>query len=122
MILPELHLGRDAPLGVALLLQLMLEDPRPISRIVAEAPRYAIVKDKFAVPEVRLDAVYAALRTTFPDAEADVQDGLRLGWPDRWVHVRPSGTEPVVRVIAEAPTRAAALELVEQARNMLSAI
>lgn len=122
VILPELHLGRDAPLGVALLLQLMLEDPRPISRIVAEAPRYAIVKDKFAVPEVRLDAVYAALRTTFPDAEADVQDGLRLGWADRWVHVRPSGTEPVVRVIAEAPTRAAALELVEQARNMLSAI
>ena len=120
VILPELHLGRDAPLGVALLLQQLLEDPRPVSRVVADAPRYAIIKDKLARPGAPLDTVYSALRSAFPEAEADTQDGLRLGWPDRWVHVRPSGTEPVVRVIAEAPTRAEAQKLVERGRELLA--
>jgi phosphomannomutase len=64
--------------------------------------------------------VYAALRGAFPDAEADTQDGLRLGWPDRWIHVRPSGTEPIVRVIAEAPTKEAAAQLVERGRQLLA--
>ncbi len=120
VILPELHLGRDAPLGVALLLQMLVEDPRTVSQIVAAAPRYAIIKDKLARPAAPLDTVYAALKAAFPDAEADTQDGLRLGWPDRWVHVRPSGTEPVVRVIAEAPTRAEAQQLVEEADGRCS--
>jgi phosphomannomutase len=48
-----------------------------------------------------------------------VQDGLRLAWPDRWIHVRPSGTEPVVRVIAEAPTEGAAQAMVEDGRRTL---
>lgn len=122
VILPELHLGRDAPLGVALLLQMLLEDPRTVSQIVAAAPRYAILKDKLDRPAAPLDAVYAALRAAFPDAEADTQDGLRLGWPDRWLHVRPSGTEPVVRVIAEAPTRGEAQQLVERGRALLATL
>jgi phosphomannomutase len=120
VILPELHLGRDATLGVALLLQLMLEDPRPISQMVAEAPRYAIIKDKLDRPDAPLDTVYDELRKAFPDAEADTQDGLRLAWSDRWVHVRPSGTEPIVRVIAEAPTRAEAERLVARGRELLA--
>ena len=120
VILPELHLGRDAPLGVALLLQMLLEDPRSVSAIVAASPRYAIIKDKLAKPDAPLDAVYAALTAAFPDAEVDTQDGLRLGWRDRWVHVRPSGTEPVVRVIAEAPTRADAQKLVDRGRELLA--
>jgi phosphomannomutase len=120
VILPELHLGRDAPLGVALVLQLMLEDPRSISQMVADSPRYAILKDKLDLPKAPLDAVYAALREAFPEAEADTQDGLRLGWPDRWVHVRPSGTEPIVRVIAEAPTRDEAAQLVQRGRQLLA--
>jgi phosphomannomutase len=122
VILPELHLGRDAPLGVALLLQLLLEDRRTVSQIVAGAPRYAIIKDKLARPAASLESVYAALAAAFPDAETDTQDGLRLGWPDRWVHVRPSGTEPVVRVIAEAPTREEAQKLVERGRGLLATL
>ncbi len=120
VILPELHLGRDAPLGVALLLQMMHEDGEPLSRVIGKFPRYAILKDKLDRPGKPLDAVYAALRTAFPDAEADTQDGLRLAWPDRWIHVRPSGTEPIVRVIAEAPTREAASQLVERGRQLLA--
>jgi phosphomannomutase len=122
VILPELHLGRDAPLGAALLLQLLVEEGRPLSAIVADHPRYVIVKDKLDRPPVPLDSVYEALRGAFPEASVDTQDGLRLSWPDRWVHVRPSGTEPIVRVIAEAPTRDEALALVEQSRAPLDAL
>ena len=73
-------------------------------------------------PEAPLDAVYLALRAAFPDAVADTQDGLRLDWPDRWVHLRPSGTEPIVRVIAEGPTEQDARTLIRQAREPLSAL
>ncbi len=122
VILPELHLGRDAPLGAALMLQLMHEEGRPLSQLKAERPQYVIVKDKLDRPDAPLDAVYEALRAAFADARADTQDGLRLDWSDRWVHLRPSGTEPIVRVIAEAPTDADARALIAQARGPLDAL
>ena len=122
VILPEVHLGRDAPIGAALVLQLLVEEGRPLSAVVASLPRYVIVKDKLPRPNASLDAVYAALQSAFPDAVADTQDGLRLAWPDRWVHVRPSGTEPIVRVIAEAPDEAGARELVRRSRVPLDAL
>ncbi|HYN80688.1 MAG TPA: phosphoglucosamine mutase [Gemmatimonadaceae bacterium] len=122
VILSELHLGRDAPLGAALILQLLHEESKSLSAIVAGYPRYSIVKDKLDRPAAPLDAVYKALRKVFADADADLQDGLRLAWSDRWVHVRPSGTEPIVRVIAEAPTEDAARELIRQSRAPLDAL
>ena len=122
VILPELHLGRDAPVGAALLLQLLLEEQRPLSEIVASAPKYVIVKDKLPRPEASLDKVYGALESAFAGATADRQDGLRLSWKDRWVHVRPSGTEPIVRVIAEAPDESGARELVRRSREPLDAL
>ena len=122
VILSALHLGRDAPVGAALILQLLHEENRALSQIVAELPRYVIVKDKLDRPKASLDAVYAALRSAFPGASADSQDGLRLSWADRWVHVRPSGTEPIVRVIAEAPTDAEASELIRRSRAPLDAL
>jgi len=122
VILPEVHLGRDAPIGAALLLQLLVEEGRPLSQVARSIPSYVIVKDKLARPNASLDAVYGALRSAFPDAGADAQDGLRLAWSDRWVHVRPSGTEPIVRVIAEAPDEAQARELVRRSREPLDAL
>ena len=83
---------------------------------MASYPRYIIVKDKLDRPKGSLDAVYQALTDNFPGAERDTQDGLRLSWPDRWVHVRPSGTEPIVRVIAEAPSAEDAQKLVRECR------
>jgi phosphomannomutase len=122
VILPDMHLGRDAPVGAALILQLLLDAGRPLSAIVADYPRYVIVKDKLDRPDASLASVYVALREAFADADADTQDGLRLSWPDRWVHVRPSGTEPIVRVIAEAPTAVLADELVARSRAPLEAL
>ena len=81
-----------------------------------------IVKDKLDRPNASLHTVYEALQEAFPDAAVDTQDGLRLSWADRWVHVRPSGTEPIVRVIAEGPDEASALELVRRSREPLEAL
>lgn len=122
VILSEVHLGRDAPIGAALILQLLVDEGKKLSEIVASYPRYSIVKDKLDRPSSPLDTVYEAMRESFPDAEADTQDGLRLTWADRWVHVRPSGTEPIVRVIAEAPTAAEASELIARCRQPLDAL
>jgi phosphomannomutase len=119
VILPAVHLGRDAPVGTALALLLLTDSGLTVSDIVNSSPRYAIVKTKVARPEGSLDAWYAALRRSLPGSSADVQDGLRLATADRWIHVRPSGTEPVVRIIAEAPSRALAEELIGRGRRAL---
>lgn len=118
VILPELHIGRDAPVGVALVLQYLTASGGPVSALVQAAPRYHIVKAK--VPRgADLQAAYRRLTDQYPDAAADRRDGLRLAWPDRWVHLRPSGTEPVIRIIAEAPTAEAAEGLVAGCRELL---
>src|SRR6266480_1299669 len=117
---PALHAGRDAPVAAALLLTLLARDGRRVSELVAAAPRYVIVKAKVARGPA-LEPVYAALRRRFADAQGDTQDGLRLAWRDRWLHVRPSNTEPIIRLIAEAPSSAGAQELVDEARRVCAA-
>jgi len=120
VIYPALHVGRDAPVAAALALEWLARTGRPVSALVAAAPRYTIVKTK--VPRgPALEPVYAALRRRYADAAADAQDGLRLAWRDRWLHVRPSNTEPIIRLIAEAPTRAEAERLVDEGRQLCAA-
>jgi phosphomannomutase len=123
VILPDVHLTRDAPVAAALVLQLLAETGKPLSELAAGIGRYEIVKEKLPRPSQPLDAVYDALAARFPDAEADRQDGLRLSWPARksWAHLRPSGTEPIVRIICEAPSRDEAVQLVETLRGALPA-
>jgi len=120
VILPEVHLGRDAPVAAALALALLAARGTTVAALVNSAPRYTIVKAKVPRPSGSLERSYAALSGAVPGASADRQDGLRLALPDRWVHVRPSGTEPVVRIIAEAPTRRDAEALVERGRTALA--
>jgi phosphomannomutase len=117
VILPLLHIGRDAPVGVALILHLMAATGHTVSELVAQQPRYRIVKAK-APRGNDLVPVYARLRERFSDATVDLRDGLRLAWSDRWVHVRPSGTEPIVRFIAEAPSAAEADALIGACREI----
>lgn len=123
VILPDVHLTRDAPVAAALILQLLAEDDRPVEEIAAAIGRYEIVKEKVPRPEAPLDEAYAALASRLNPPVVDRQDGLRLDWPaeGKWAHLRPSGTEPIVRIIAEAPTREDAVALVDSLRAALPA-
>ncbi|MFQ6046219.1 MAG: phosphoglucosamine mutase [Gemmatimonadales bacterium] len=120
VMLPALHLGRDAPLAAALVLDLLARTGATVSRVVAGRPRYVIVKAR-SPRRGDLEEVYERLERCFPDAERDRQDGLRLGWADRWLHVRPSGTEPIVRLIAEAPSADLAESLATAVRDAMAA-
>jgi phosphomannomutase len=123
VILPDVHLTRDAPVAAALILQLLAEDDRPLSEIAAGIGHYEIVKEKVDRPAGSLDDAYEVLAERLGAPGVDRQDGLRLDWPGerRWAHLRPSGTEPIVRIIAEAPTREEASRLVESLREALPA-
>lgn len=120
VIYPALHVGRDAPAAAALVLALLEREGRTVSELVAGAPRYTIVKAKLPRGP-RLEPVYEGLRRVFSGAAVDTQDGLRLAWPDRWLHVRPSGTEPIIRLIAEAPTAPEAERLIDEGRRLCAA-
>jgi phosphomannomutase len=119
VMFPDLHIGRDAPVAAALVLDLMARRGLSVGELVAAQPKYVIVKAK-GPRTGDLEPVYGDLKGAFPDATVDRQDGLRLAWPDRWLHVRPSGTEPIVRFIAEARTEAAAQQLIDAARVRLA--
>jgi len=116
---PRVGLVRDPFIGMGLVLNLMAETGRKLSELVAELPVYHIVKDKYTLPRERLPELFAALTKRWPEAAVNRLDGLRLDWPDRWLHVRPSNTEPIVRVIAEAPREADAAELCQIVAEVL---
>ena len=122
VILPELHYTRDAPVGAVLVLQHLLDVGSTLREARERWPSYRIVKRKVNFPRERVVAALAALATELVVGESDVSDGLWLAWSDRkeWLHVRASGTEPVVRVIAEAPSEAAAERLVGHALKVLA--
>ncbi len=111
---------RDPFIGMGLILSLLASTGQPLSALVNELPAYHIVKDKYTVDRARLPEVLAALRQRWPEARPNTLDGLRLDWEDRWIHVRPSNTEPIVRVIAEAPQREQAERLCRQASDLLT--
>jgi phosphomannomutase len=108
---PRIGWVRDPFIGMGLILSLMAETNKPLSQLAAELPGYTIVKEKYELSREKLPVAFVALRQRWPDAAINEVDGLRLDWADRWLHVRGSNTEPVVRVIAEAPTEVAAREL-----------
>lgn len=122
VILPEVHLTRDSAVAAALVLQLLLELDEPLDRIVAKYRDYTIVKDKLPREAGSLEAAYRLLEERMAAPDTDRQDGLRLAWPaeSKWLHLRASGTEPILRIIAEGPTAESARELVDAARRALA--
>jgi phosphomannomutase len=124
VILPDVHLTRDSAVAVALILQLLLELGTPLDEYLATRPRYAIVKDKLPRGGQPLEPTFRMLEERLAAPEVDHQDGLRLSWPDRgaWLHFRPSGTEPILRIIAEAPAEAEARSLIGRAREALALV
>lgn len=124
VILSALHHTRDAPLAVALILQHLVDEGTTASRAAGRWPVYEIVKTKVEFPRNALPDAYAALGDDLEADETDTSDGLRLTWSRSrsWLHVRPSGTEPVVRLIAEAPDARAASALVQRATDVLAGV
>jgi phosphomannomutase len=116
---PRIGWVRDPFIGMAMILNHMADQGQKLSELVASLPSYAMLKTKYAVPKEKLSAALEAIEKRWPDAKVNKQDGLRLDWPDRWVHVRPSNTEPVVRVIAESPTEAETKQLCDDAAACL---
>lgn len=118
---PRVGWVRDPFIGMALILSLMAEEKQSLSELLAELPQYAMLKTKYAVNRDRLGSVLSAIEKKWPDATANKLDGLRLDGPDWWLHIRPSNTEPVVRIIAEAPTAEIAQKLCDEAGAILQA-
>ncbi|MEM8945079.1 MAG: phosphoglucosamine mutase [Planctomycetota bacterium] len=101
---PRVGFVRDSFVSMALILDAMTARSQAIGALVAELPSYAIHKAKVQLPAERVPSALDALEQHFSDATADRLDGLRLDWPNKWLLVRASNTEPIVRIIAEAPT------------------
>lgn len=120
VIEPKVGYVRDSFVGMAYILAGLVEGDRPLSEWVDSLPRYAIVKDKVRCPREQLGAVCEALKSAYSDATPQEEDGLRLDWEDRWLHVRASNTEPIIRVIAEAPDRRAAEALCREAMEIVN--
>lgn len=119
---PRVGLVRDSFVGMALLLDAMAARDLPISQLAYEIPKYAIHKTKVEFPSDKVPAAVDALENHFSDAKADRLDGLRIDWPNKWLLVRASNTEPIVRVIAEAPTAEEAQQACEEASGVMTAL
>ncbi len=116
---PRVVLVRDSFTAMALILDAMAARNLPVSALADELPRYEICKAKISLPKEKLSAGLTAIEKHFKDARADRLDGLRLDWDDKWLLVRGSNTEPIVRAIAEAPTAAEAERLCAEATVVL---
>ena len=105
VIYPELHYGRDALVGVALFLTLLAKSGKKVSEIKASLPQYSIAKNKIELtPEIDVDAILAAVKKKYADERVTDIDGVKIDFPDCWVHLRKSNTEPIIRLYSEAAT------------------
>jgi phosphomannomutase len=93
-----------------------------LAALADELPRYEIVKTKLTLPREKIPAAFDAVARHFADAEADRLDGLRLDWAGKWLLVRASNTEPIVRAVAEAQTEAEAARLCAEAQVAMSRV
>ena len=119
VIEPQVGYVRDSLVGMAYVLDGLTAKQSTLQAWADALPFYTIVKDKLECPQEAVAAACTALRTTFTDADAQEGDGLRLDWEDRWVQVRGSNTEPILRVIAEAPETDDARALCRQAMDVV---
>jgi phosphomannomutase len=115
VILPALHYGRDAIVGIALVLQALAEHGGTLSQLKASLPQYAIAKGKIETGGVSPEDVLETMKQRHSAAgKVNTDDGLKIDFPDAWVHLRKSNTEPIVRIIGESATIESARALVEK--------
>ena len=124
VILKEAHLGRDSLVGVTMLLNRLSQSNDPLSEIMESIPRFEIVKDKIELKSQNVcapdpTAIFDKAKTLFHDAEVNNIDGLKFIWDDKWLHLRASNTEPIIRIYAEAATEQEALDLIKILKSKL---
>ncbi len=111
VIYPALHYGRDALVGIALTLQHLLEFGGTISELKKSLPVYFIAKKKIELGNANPDKIVESLKNKYKNENVNTDDGLRIDFPDHWVHFRKSNTEPIIRSIVEAKDKEKAEEL-----------
>lgn len=121
VILPELHYGRDAMVGIALFLSHLARTGKTCSELRQDYPDYKMVKDKIPLtPDIDTDNLLKRIAERFSDEKINTADGVRIDFSEGWVHLRKSNTEPIIRVYSEAPTNEEAVSLVERIRQEIS--
>jgi phosphomannomutase len=120
VIYPRINFARDSLVGIALVLHLLAESGKSVSELLADIPRYTIVKEKIAVASDRIAGVLRTVRQEFAEYQMDTRDGVKVIVPDGWLLVRGSNTEPIIRVVAEAKSEERARSLVNDVIGRIS--
>lgn len=120
VIYPESHYGRDALVGIALFLSHLAHEGKKVSELRAFYPNYYIAKNRIDLtPQTDVDAILAKVKDLYKAEEINDIDGVKIDFPDKWVHLRKSNTEPIIRVYSEAATMEAADELGKQIMDIV---
>ena len=114
VILKEVHLGRDSLVAISMILSLLSSSGKSISDEISNIPQYLMIKDKILIDD-KID--FDSLETIFDCNEINKIDGIKFIWPNKWIHIRKSNTEPIIRIFAEAPTKDKVDELVNTLKN-----
>jgi len=105
VICPEVHYTRDAPAGMAVILGYMAEKNEPISQLVAAIPHYYFTKDKVIMETDKMETIIEKAEKAYGDFQLDTTDGLKILGDKYWIHIRKSGTEPIIRVYVESTSQ-----------------
>jgi len=123
IILPALHYGRDALVGIALALTHLAKSGKTMSELRAGYPQYFMAKQKIElVPGLDVDGILATIAERYSNEEISVIDGVKITWSDRWVHLRKSNTEPIVRIYTEAPSVDEATQLGQKFMDIIASL
>ena len=123
IILPELHYGRDALVGIALALTHLAKSGKTMSELRAGYPEYYMAKQKIElVSGLDVDGILAEIAARYSNEEVSTIDGVKITWSDRWVHLRKSNTEPIVRIYTEAPSTTEATELGQNFMDLIASL
>ena len=118
VILKEAHLGRDSLVGVAMILNRLSQDAdKSISEIHNTLPQFNIVKDKVQLDQIDESEIIRTAKDVFINSTIDTTDGIKFIWSDKWIHLRKSNTEPIIRIYAEAPTIKDAKILIQKLKS-----
>lgn len=123
VIYPAAHYGRDALVGVALFLSLLANSGKTVSELKKSYPPYAIAKNKIQLtPEIDVDAILSAVKQKYASERINDIDGVKIDFPDCWVHLRKSNTEPIIRIYAEAATMEQADRLAADIKEVIASL